>query len=120
MDIADRNDEVLKRLEIIRLLTTGMPPEDIASQFNIDIEYLYRINAAFSLSGVSGILSGPDIRNWLDSLNKDDPIIRRLEMIRLLRSGTPPHVIAKQYNAVPDYICRLNDRFSKKTELSGY
>lgn len=51
------------------------------------------------------------MKNWLDDLNKDDPIIRRLEMIRLLRSGTPVEAIAREYNAVPEYISRLEEEF---------
>ncbi|MEW6740661.1 MAG: endonuclease/exonuclease/phosphatase family protein [Nitrospirota bacterium] len=106
-------DDVFKKLEMIRLLRTGMSPEQVAKESNTTVEYLYRLNAAFSLNGVSGILSGSDIRNWFDMLSKDDPIIRRLEMVRLLRSGTPVEVIAKQYDAVPEYIYRLNERFSR-------
>lgn len=111
-DILDRHDDVLRRLEMIRLLRAGMPPEKIAEHFSTDTEYLYRLNAAFSLSGLHGILSS-DLRNWLDRLSKDDPILRRLEMIRLIRSGTPPAVVAREYDAVTEYIQRINERFSK-------
>ncbi|MDA8215711.1 MAG: endonuclease/exonuclease/phosphatase family protein [Nitrospiraceae bacterium] len=107
------HDDVLKGLEMIRLLRTGMPLDQVAKEFNTSVEHLYRLNAAFSLNGVFGILSGSDIRNWFDRVSKEDPIIRRLEMIRLLRSGTPVEVIAKQYDAVPEYIYRLDKRFSR-------
>lgn len=113
LDTLDSHDEILRRLEIVRLLREGMPPEKIAEQFNTNVEYLYRLNASFSLNSTSGILSDSGIKNWFDNLNKDDPIIRRLEIIRLHRSGTPLRVIANQYNALPDYILRLNDRFLK-------
>ncbi len=106
-------DDVLKGLEMIRLLRTGMPLDQVAKEFNTSVEHLYRLNAAFSLNGVFGILSGSDIRNWFDRVSKEDPIIRRFEMIRLLRSGTPVEVIAKQYDAVPEYIYRLDKRFSR-------
>ncbi|MDH4232911.1 MAG: helix-turn-helix domain-containing protein, partial [Nitrospirota bacterium] len=54
-DIFDSEDEVLRRLEMIRLLRKGVPPEKIAGQFATDTRYLYRLNAAFSLSGLQGI-----------------------------------------------------------------
>ena len=109
-DTLDRHDEVLKRLEMIRLLRSGMPPEHIAGQFGTDTEYLYRLNAAFSLSGPAGVLSA-EPKTWLDSLSKDDRILRRLEIIRLVRSGTPPFVVAREYDAVTEYIRRIQERF---------
>jgi maltose 6'-phosphate phosphatase len=111
-DSLDRHDEVLRRIEMIRLLRSGMLPEHIAGQFNTDTEYLHRLNAAFSLSGPIGVLSA-EPRTWLDSLGKDDPILRRLEIIRLVRSGTPPFVVAREYDAVTEYIQRIQDRFSQ-------
>jgi hypothetical protein len=90
---------VLDRIEMIRLLRKGLPPEQIAGQFATDTQYLYRLNAAFSLSGLHGILSS-DPKNWLDRLDGHDPVLRRLEMIRLLRSGTPPFVVAREFGAV--------------------
>ena len=113
LDVLDSQDETLRRLEMIRLLRIGVPPEKVAQQFNRDIEYPYRLNASFSLNGIPGILPDSGVRNWFDNLNKDDPIIRRLEMIRLLRSGTPLQTISRQYNALPEYILRLHDRFSQ-------
>jgi endonuclease/exonuclease/phosphatase family metal-dependent hydrolase len=111
-DALDRHDDMLRRLDMIRLLRAGMPPEKIAEEFVTDTGYLYRLNAAFSLNGMHGILS-PDPRNWLDRLNKDDPILRRLEMIRLVRSGTPPPVVAGEFDALTEYIQRINERFSR-------
>ncbi|MEO5357576.1 MAG: endonuclease/exonuclease/phosphatase family protein [Nitrospirae bacterium YQR-1] len=112
IDVLNRNDDVLKRLEMVRLLRTGMSPEAVAARFNTDLNYLYRVHSAFSLNGVYGILSGSNILHWLDKLNKEDPVLRRLEMIRLLRSGTPVETISKEYNAVKEYIYRLNNRFA--------
>jgi hypothetical protein len=111
-DALDRHDDLLRRLDMIRLLRAGVPPEKIAEEFVTDTDYLYRLNAAFSLNGMHGILS-PDPRNWLDRLSKDDPILRRLEMIRLIRSGTPPPVVAGEFNALTEYIQRINERFSR-------
>lgn len=111
-DNLDSHDEVLSRIEMIRLLRAGMPPENIAKQFGTDTEYLYRLNAAFSLNGLYGILSS-DSKNWLDGLSTKDPILRRLEMIRLIRSGTPPFVVAREFDALTEYIQRINERFAR-------
>ncbi|MBF0464071.1 MAG: endonuclease/exonuclease/phosphatase family protein [Nitrospirae bacterium] len=112
IDVLNQNDDVLKRLEMVRLLRTGVAPETVAAQFHTDLNYLFRVHSAFSLNGVYGILSGSNIRHWHDMLNKEDPILRRLEMIRLLRSGSPVETISKEYHAVKEYIYRLNNRFS--------
>ncbi|KJR40077.1 hypothetical protein MCHI_004025, partial [Candidatus Magnetoovum chiemensis] len=48
MDVLDSQDGVLKRLEMIRLLRTGMQPEQIAAQFHTDLRYLYRVHSAFT------------------------------------------------------------------------
>jgi endonuclease/exonuclease/phosphatase family metal-dependent hydrolase len=111
-DIPGSHDDLLRRLEMIRLLRKGLPPEQIAGQFATDTQYLYRLNAAFSLSGLHGILSS-DPKNWLDRLDGHDPVLRRLEMIRLLRSGTPPFVVAREFGAVTEYVRKIDDRFSK-------
>ncbi|MCG6552627.1 MAG: endonuclease/exonuclease/phosphatase family protein [Candidatus Magnetominusculus sp. LBB02] len=113
LDILNRHDDVLKRLEMVRLLRAGVTPEKIAADFHTDCKYLYRVHAAFSQNGVYGILSGSNIRCWLDYMNPDDPVVRRLEMIRLLRAGTPAETIAKEYNCIKEYVYRLNDRFTK-------
>ena len=111
-DIPGCHDDVMRRLEMIRLLRQGLPPEQIAGQFATDTQYLYRLNAAFSLSGLHGILSA-DTKNWIDGLNGHDTVLRRLEMIRLLRSGTPPFVVAREFDAVTEYVRRMDERFSK-------
>ncbi|MBF0539123.1 MAG: helix-turn-helix domain-containing protein [Nitrospirae bacterium] len=117
LDVLKSSDDVLQRLEMVRLLRTGMPAQQIAARFHTDIKYIYRVHSAFTLSGVYGILSGSNIRHWLDGLNPDDPFLRRLEMIRLLRSGTPAEAIATEYNAAKEYIYRLNDRFTRSGTL---
>jgi endonuclease/exonuclease/phosphatase family metal-dependent hydrolase len=111
-EVLDRDDDLLRRLDIVRLLRAGMQPEKIAEEFCTGTEYLYRLNAAFSLSGPGGLIS-PDPRNWLDQLSKDDPVLRRLEMVRLVRSGTPPDLVARQYSALPEYIGRIDTQFSE-------
>ncbi|MBF0487830.1 MAG: helix-turn-helix domain-containing protein [Nitrospirae bacterium] len=118
IDILNRDDDVLRRLEMVRLLRSGMPPEKIAGEFHTDVQYLYRVNSAFAQSGVYGILSGSNIRHWLDNMNMDDPVLRRLDMIALLRSGVPAETIAKEYHCVKEYVYRINDRFSKNS-LTG-
>ncbi|MBF0345767.1 MAG: endonuclease/exonuclease/phosphatase family protein [Nitrospirae bacterium] len=117
LDVLNGSDDVLKRLEMVRLLRTGMDPHQIAARFHTDIKYLYRVHSAFTLGGVYAILSGSNIRHWLDGLSPDDPFLRRLEMIRLLRSGTPVETIASEYNAAKEYIYRLNDRFTRAGTL---
>lgn len=109
---AVRWPDTLRRLEMIHLLRTGMSPEEIAVRFNADPEYIYRLNAAFSLNGSCGVLS-PEPRRWFDNLGMEEPVIRRLEMMRLLRSGTPLRVIAREYGAIPEYIARLEERFRR-------
>lgn len=113
LDVLNGGDDVLKRLEMVRLLRSGMPPEEVAAQLHTDVEYMWRVHSAFSLSGVYGILSGSNIRHWLDNLNKADPMLRRLEMIRLLKAGTPVETISKEYHAAKEYILRLNDHFTR-------
>lgn len=117
LDTLNRNDDVLRRLEMVRLLRTGIQPEKIAAEFHTDVNYLYRVHSAFSHDGVYGILSGSNIRHWLDNMNREDPVLRRLEMIRLLRSGTPAETIAKEYNCIKEYVYRINDRFSKNASI---
>lgn len=113
MDVLSHDDDVLKRIEMVRLLRIGMDPEQIARLFHTDINYINRVHGAFTLSGVHGIVSGSNIRHWLDKLSHDDPFLRRLEMVRLLRCGAYAHVIARQYNTTREYVYRLNERFEK-------
>lgn len=113
-ELLDSHDETLRRLEMIRLLREGKKsPQEVAEKFYTSVEYLYRLNAAFSQAGVAGIFSATETRTWLDSLNKDDTVLRRLGMIHLKRTGTPLEVIAKEYNTTVDYIRRLDNGFSE-------
>ena len=110
-NVLDSNDETLRRLEMIRLLREGRAPQEVAEKFKTTVEHLYQLNAAFSQSGIAGIFAAPQIGMWLDILNKDDPVLRRIEMIRLKRAGTPVEVIAQEYKTTVDYINRLDSGF---------
>ncbi len=112
-DILGRGDRLVERLEMIYQLRTGGNPAEVAKAFRVDPNRLFRLNASFSLAGAAGLLSEEGIENWLDRLDKDEPILRRLDMVRLLRSGTPVNIVAKQYDAVPEYIERISKRFSE-------
>jgi endonuclease/exonuclease/phosphatase family metal-dependent hydrolase len=113
LEVLDKNDDTLKRLEMIRQFRCGVPIHQITEQFHTDTEYIHRINAAFSHSGTQGIISGSNVRHWLDTLDPNDNILRRLDMIGQLKSGTPAEVIARQYNTLPDYIHRISTAFDK-------
>jgi endonuclease/exonuclease/phosphatase family metal-dependent hydrolase len=112
-DVLDPGSDVLRRLEMVRLLRSGTPPKEIAARFHTDLKYLFRLHSAFSLSGAAGVLSGSNIRCWLDCLNAEDPVLRRLDMVRLLRSGAPAETVAAEYHAAKEYVYRLAERFSK-------
>ena len=113
-DLLGRDEAVLERLEMIYLLRSGREPPEIAAQFRVDPGYPLRVNEWFSLAGVAGLLSGEGVKSWLDRLDKGDPILRRIEMIRLLRSGTPARVVGRAYDALEDYIERIHERFSRE------
>jgi endonuclease/exonuclease/phosphatase family metal-dependent hydrolase len=111
LDVLDPGSDALRRLEMLRLLRTGTPPDEIAARFHTDVKYLFRVHSAFSLSGAAGIVSGSSVRCWLDFLNAEDPILRRLDMVRLLRSGAPAETVAAQYDTTKEYVYRLSERF---------
>jgi endonuclease/exonuclease/phosphatase family metal-dependent hydrolase len=113
LDVLEPGNDALGRLEMVRLLRTGTPPHEIAARFKTDLKYIFRVHSAFSLNGVAGIVSGSSLRCWMDSLNAEDPILRRLDMVRLLRSGAPAETVAAEYNTTKEYIYRLSERFSK-------
>jgi endonuclease/exonuclease/phosphatase family metal-dependent hydrolase len=112
-DLLGREEGALARLEMLYLLRSGKEPRDIAVQFGVDPDYPLRVNEWFSLAGVAGLLSGEGVKSWLDRLDRGDPILRRIEMIRLLRSGTPARVVGRAYDALEDYIERIHERFSR-------
>jgi endonuclease/exonuclease/phosphatase family metal-dependent hydrolase len=112
-DLLGKDDKVLQRLEMIRLLRSGIAPEEVAKRLHVDVNYLFLVNARFSLAGVAGLLSGEGMENWLDRLDRNDPVLRRLDMVRLVRSGTPVSAVARAYNALDEYVERICDRFSR-------
>ncbi|MBF0472269.1 MAG: endonuclease/exonuclease/phosphatase family protein [Nitrospirae bacterium] len=113
LEVLDKNDATLKRLEMIRQFRCGVPLHQITEAFHTDTEYVHRVNAAFSHSGTQGVISGSNVRHWLDTLDPNDNILRRLDMIGQLKSGTPPEIIARQYNTLPDYVHRIASAFDK-------
>ena len=90
-----------------------MPPDTIARRMNVDLDRLFSLNRRFSAAGVAGLLSDAALPQWLDRLGRDDPVLRRLDMVALVRSGTPVPIVARQYDALPEYVERINDRFSR-------
>ncbi len=112
-DLLGKDDKVLERLEMIYLLRSGIAPEEIATQLHVDVNHLFLVNARFSLAGVAGLLSEEGMESWLDRLDRNDPVLRRLDMVRLVRSGTPASVVAREYNALDEYVERVCDRFSR-------
>ena len=112
-DLLGKDDKALQRLEMIYLLRSGVAPEEIAKQFHVDVGHLFLGNARFSLAGVAGLLSEEGMEGWIDRLDRNDPVLRRLDMVRLVRTGTPASVVARQYNALDEYVERLCDRFSR-------
>jgi len=116
-DLLGRDDRLVERLEMISLLRAGEDPAEVAKAFGTDIGRLFRLNVAFSLAGAAGLLSEEGIGNWLDRLDTAQPILRRLDMIRLVRSGNPVDLVARQYDALPEYVERINRRFAKEGVL---
>ena len=112
-DLLGKDDRVLERLEMIHLLRSGVAPEEVARRLRVDVDYLFLVNARFSLAGVAGLLSGEGPERWLDRLDRNDPVLRRLDMVRLVRTGTPVSVVAREYGALDEYVERVCDRFSR-------
>jgi endonuclease/exonuclease/phosphatase family metal-dependent hydrolase len=111
VDGLDRSDESLKRLEMLRLLRAGVPAPEIARQFKVEVSHLFHLNAAFTVQGMLGLATSAPARRWFDQLNHEDPLLRRLEMVRLLRAGVPVGVVAAEFEAVAEYVERLAERF---------
>jgi len=108
-----QDDLILKRLEMLRLLRSGESPEAIAVQFHVSPDFLYQLNAAFSLNRVFGILQESALTNWWDPLGKEDAVLRRIEMVRLFRTGTAAALISKAFHTTEEYVERLHNRFLK-------
>jgi len=109
----DRSDETLRRIEMVRLLRSGVPAERVAKQFKADTGFLFHLNAAFTAQGVLGLASGAPARRWLDQLNREDALLRRLEMVRLLRAGVPVELVAAEFGAATEYVERLAAKFTE-------
>lgn len=107
----DQDDLIIKRLEMLRLLRKGVSPEEVAAQFSVSSDFLLQLNAVFSVSRVFGILKESDLSHWWDSLGRDDLILRRIEMVRLFRTGTPLSLIAKFFHTTDEYVQRLHNQF---------
>ena len=112
-ELLDRTNPAIRHLEIVRLFRSGVEPERIARQFHIQVTELYKLNAAYSLGNVAALLGPVNFTNWLESLDPDAPLLRRLEMVRLHKRGTPSGVIAAQYHALPDYVEMLTRQFDE-------
>jgi endonuclease/exonuclease/phosphatase family metal-dependent hydrolase len=112
-----KEDRATERLEMVYLIRTGQSPEEVAKRFGTDVATVLRINASYSLAGTAGVLQDQGVENWLDRLDSSDPILRRLDMVRLLRSGTPVDTVANAYDAIGEYVERLNEKFSQNGVL---
>jgi len=109
----DPADETLRRLEMVRLLRAGVPADQLARQFKIDAAAIFNLSAAFTLHGVLGLVSGTPARRWLDQLGPDDALLRRLEMVRLVRSGVPAELVAAEFQAAVEYVRLQVARFDR-------
>lgn len=107
-----KDDRATERLEAVYMLRQGWPPLDVAKRFGVDTKAVLRLNASYSLAGVAGLLQDGGIENWLERLDGNDPILRRLDMVRLVRSGTPVSVVARAYDALEEYVERTEEKFS--------
>ncbi len=116
-EVLSKDDKVVERLQMVYLLRTGWTPEEVAKRFGTDAGSLLSLNASYSLAGVAGLLRERGIENWLDRLDRNDSILRRLDMVRLLRSGTPVALIAQAYDALEEYVERVSERFSRNGVL---
>lgn len=112
-DLLGRDDRVIERLEMVYLLRSGKAPDEIARRMNVDVERLFRLNSRFSLAGVAGLLSEEGVGRWIDRLDGNDPVLRRLDMVGLARSGTPVSAVGREYDALPEYVERVSERFAR-------
>lgn len=104
VDVLDPSDETLRRLELVRLLRRGVPAGEVARRFKTDPGTVLHLSAAFTAQGVLGLAEGPRARRWFEQLDRHDPLLRRLEMVRLARSGVPTAIVAAEFDAVPEYV----------------
>ncbi len=108
-----KDDRSMRRLEIVYLIRSGLDAQEIARLFQVDVEEVFRLNAYYSVAGLAGLISDAGVQRWLNVLDTNDPILKRLEMVRLVRSGTPCKVIAEEYGVLEDYVQRIEERFAR-------
>ncbi len=114
VDELDPSDPALRHLEMVRLVRLGVPAAEVARRFRVETALIYQLNAAFTAQGVLGLAQGAPSRRWLDQLRREDPLLRRLEMVRLARCGVPPEVVAGEFAAAPQYVEGLVASFEKE------
>jgi endonuclease/exonuclease/phosphatase family metal-dependent hydrolase len=112
-ELLGKDDPVLRRLDMVYRLRSGRAPDRIARETGVSVEELFRLNRRFCAAGVAGLISDADSGDWLARLGRDDPVLRRLDMIDLVRAGTPPAAVGRAYDALPEYVERLHARFSQ-------
>ena len=100
------DDPVLDRLEAVYRLRSGRPPDEVAREAGMSVEQVFRLNRRFCAAGVAGLLSDTDTGHWLSRLGRDDPVLRRLDMIDLVRSGTPRRSRSAGVRCAPRSTCR--------------
>lgn len=111
--LTERSD-ILGRLEILKLLRSGIEPQRIAERFEVAVDDIFSINYGYSVGGVASAVVPEGIPSWLQQLDEKEPLLRRLEMVRLLRAGTPARVVAQQFGALEDYVLLLAERFATR------
>lgn len=113
LDALDPSDPALKHLEMVRLLRLGVPAAEVARRFRVEPALVFQLNSAFTVQGVVGLSQGAPARRWFDQLRRDDPLLRRLEMVRLARSGVPLEVVGSEFGAAAEYVERLVAAFEQ-------
>ncbi len=103
---------VVRRLEMLYELRKGKTVKEAAAACNVSPQELFALNARFCAAGIAGLMND-EVGSWLDRLSPADTVLRRLDMIYLVRCGTPLAVVAEQYGAVPEYVERILQRFEK-------
>lgn len=112
--LLDPTNETLRRLEILKLIRSEIDPARIAGRFNIHVSEVFRINYDYSVAGVRGAMMPAENRpTWIEQLDPNDPLLRRLEMVRLLRAGTPASAVARQFDALEDYVLLIGQEFAR-------
>ncbi|MGC4117602.1 MAG: endonuclease/exonuclease/phosphatase family protein [Myxococcales bacterium] len=113
LDVLDPSDPALRHLEMVRLVRLGVPAAEVARRFRVEPSHVFHLHAAFSAHGVLALAQGAPARRWFDQLRHEDPLLRRLEMVRLVRAGAPLELAAAEFAAAPEYVERLVASFEK-------